>query len=614
VTSYLEIHHQQGSTAQSIVFEGGDGTDTVLGGMSLSPSTILYNGTWLDATGGGGADVLKGGEGDDIFRWGYGDGNDTIDGGNGVDTLIIDLEDGVSGSPEPVTLTQVGNEVIITVGSDSFSITAVEEIFITADTDGSAVSVNGSLSAAGVALNTLHFNGGPSADHFDGSGMTDNVRVVLDGAGGDDLLIGGNGNDTFMGGDGNDVKIGGPGTDTFIGTANHFVDSGGILDFEDGEKLIIQGHSNLAEIKDTKHGQATVHLDIDGDGLHDAQVNVRGNFAALESNRMTVEQIGNDTHITLQHLVAPAQILDGGSATGGDDNLYGSDFGDVLEGGDGNDIVDGNSGNDWLDGGGGGDVIRGEDGDDILSGGDGDDVVEGNSGNDIITLGAGADTLHGLPSGLYGDTVTDFTKEDAIQVGGHAIARDNISVTSGSAILGIDENGDGKEEGSFTLEGDFSSGDFMAVVDGTNTVITFHDFLPGLSDGMAVDPAQVNGVINELFLTGNGTKEFTIDLHDMGYAEYDSALGVYEIDGAGNILDTRLLFNSTNANKTATTTVSNVEDGNTLGFFIVQNAGSWASGLDPSDTFSFVTSGGAPANLSDGLDVLLAVNGVASNQ
>ncbi|HKK30767.1 MAG TPA: DUF4114 domain-containing protein, partial [Alphaproteobacteria bacterium] len=124
----------------------------------------------------------------------------------------------------------------------------------------------------------------------------------------------------------------------------------------------------------------------------------------------------------------------------------------------------------------------------------------------------------------------------------------------------------------------------------------------------------VNGVNNQLFLTGNGTKEFNLTLRDAGYAGFDNAVGVYEVDQAGDILDARLLFDNANADKTASTTVSNVEAGHSLGFFIVQDAADWAEGLDAADTFSFVNTSGAPANVGDGPDIHLAVNGAMTDE
>jgi len=91
-------------------------------------------------------------------------------------------------------------------------------------------------------------------------------------------------------------------------------------------------------------------------------------------------------------------------------------------------------------------------------------------------------------------------------------------------------------------------------------------------------------------------------------------LGVYEIDAGGNIVDTRILFDNANADKAASTLVEDVEDGNNLGFFIVQDAADWAATLAGGDTLSFVNSSGGAANISDGADISIAVNGAAVDE
>lgn len=424
-----------------------------------------------------------------------------------------------------------------------------------------------------------------SANNSGGTAAGDVLTNIENLVGSDyaDTLVGDDQNNILAGGLGANVLTGGNGNDTFVAST----DGDTITDFMSGD--LIDLSENWYNYNDF------------------SQVNISGPVTSGSKYvySFTLQSSSGNAVVTVE--------TDAPYTWSGSDFVF-QDLNYTFVGTDSDDFIVGGPGHNKLYAHGGNDTVFGDLGDDHIDGGLGEDTLLGGSGADTLVGDDGEDTFTGRVDDLYSDTIVDFTYDDKVLLAGDTIGRDQISVTSGSAIIGVDDDGDGAEDGSFTLLGDFSSGDFMAVVDGTDTVITFHDFLPGLSDGAAVDPALVNGIINELFLTGTGTKEFTIDLRSMGYAEYDNALGVYEVDGAGNIVDTRLLFNSTNANKTATTTVSNVEDGNTLGFFIVQNAANWANSLDASDTFSFVTSGGAPATISDGLDVLLAVNGAASDQ
>jgi hypothetical protein len=100
----------------------------------------------------------------------------------------------------------------------------------------------------------------------------------------------------------------------------------------------------------------------------------------------------------------------------------------------------------------------------------------------------------------------------------------------------------------------------------------------------------------------------------MGFAGYDNTVGVYEVDSSGNIVDTRILFENANSDKSAVAGITDVEAGNRLGFFIVQDAADWATTLTAADTLSFVNSSGAAATIADGNDISIAVNGFAVDE
>lgn len=233
---------------------------------------------------------------------------------------------------------------------------------------------------------------------------------------------------------------------------------------------------------------------------------------------------------------------------------------------------------------------------------------------EVFLLAEGAKTIVNVPGSLDGDQIYGFGNDDTIQLQGLEIGRGDIEVTYGSAILGIDRDGDRIADETVTLEGDFSAGDFMAVGDNGDTLVTFETFLPKLQERQAVDPDLVNGIINQNFLKGDGTTDFEVTLRDLGFAGYDNVVGVYEIDAGGNIVDTRILFDNANADKWASTLIEDVEDGNNLGFFIVQDAADWAATLSDSDTLSFIDSSGDAANISDGADISIAVNGAAVDE
>lgn len=252
--------------------------------------------------------------------------------------------------------------------------------------------------------------------------------------------------------------------------------------------------------------------------------------------------------------------------------------------------------------------------DDAPIGTDGDDDIFNPFGGQTFALGAGKDIVRGPVENFFDDEVDDFGVDDVMVFEGSDIDRNDIEVTLGSAILNVDTDGDGGSDGRFTLNGDFDGGDFMAVEESGNTLVTFHTYLPALREREAVNADLVNGIINQKFLKGDGTTNFQVTLRDLGFAGYDNVLGVYEIDSTGTIIDTRILFANANANKTASTVIEDVEDGNNLGFFIVQDAADWASTLGGHDELNFITSSGEPANINDGADISIAVNGTAVDE
>lgn len=261
-----------------------------------------------------------------------------------------------------------------------------------------------------------------------------------------------------------------------------------------------------------------------------------------------------------------------------------------------------------------GETVVGSDAAEELDAMGGDDIVDSGGGADRVTLGAGADALVGDPASIFGDTITDFSEEDRIIFEGVAFGRSDVTVGGDPVVISVDTDEDGTVDGSLTVLGDFSSGDFMAVALEGDTTITFETFLPALQERQAVDPDLVNGIINQAFLTGDGTSDFQVTLRDLGFAGYDNVVGVYEIDQGGNIVDTRILFENANADKSAVAGVTDVEAGNRLGFFIGQDAADWAATLADSDVLSFVNDAGEAASLSDGSAISIAVNGAAVDE
>ncbi|XZO03379.1 MAG: Ig-like domain-containing protein [Microcoleus sp.] len=106
-------------------------------------------------------------------------------------------------------------------------------------------------------------------------------------------------------------------------------------------------------------------------------------------------------------------IIGGGAiqiGTAQNDELLGSNSGNIFDGKSGDDNLYGGAGNDIFNGNQGNDFITGGKGDDILYGDEGNDIILGEFGNDLMYGGKGNDLLHGREGTdiIYGNKDDDF--------------------------------------------------------------------------------------------------------------------------------------------------------------------------------------------------------------
>lgn len=138
----------------------------------------------------------------------------------------------------------------------------------------------------------------------------------------------------------------------------------------------------------------------------------------------------------------------------GDDHIVAGAGDDVVHGGDGNDIVFAGAGNDIVFGGHGNDRLFGEDGNDTIYGGEGDDLVVGGAGDDILFGDAGADVIVGdagddtLDGGDGDDSLDGGVGDDVLLAGSgddHALGGDGDDVLSDGSGADLIEGGDGDD-------------------------------------------------------------------------------------------------------------------------------------------------------------------------
>ena len=208
----------------AVLLWGLAGNDTIYGGPGLD---TLYGQAGNDTLyGGDGGDILIGGQGDD-FYYGEGgndkfrqdtgpDGNDSFDGGPGIDTvdyakrtgaLTVTIGDGLANDGESGLETDSVDvsieNVIGGAGGDVLVGTDFANVLTGNDGDDDLFGGKGGD----------ELRGGNGADILTG----DNGNDTLFGDGGSDSMDGGLGNDTMFGGTGLDSMTGGDGGDSISG-------------------------------------------------------------------------------------------------------------------------------------------------------------------------------------------------------------------------------------------------------------------------------------------------------------------------------------------------------------------------------------------------------------
>ena len=415
---------------------GSSGPNTLTG---LAGPDLLFGRAGSDTLlGSAGADTLDGGDGIDTLVGG--DGDDSLDGRAGDDNL-----DGSAGA-DAVTYVDAPNAVIVDLvkgtangwGADGLSSIehAIGSLFsdrLIGDGVANILSGSGGNDTLIGGAGNDELRGGDGIDTADfssaagpvevnlaagtatgwGTDIVSNVENVIgtsrgdlltgNGAGnllaggrGDDRMFGADGDDTLDAGDGDDTMVGGLGADTLNGHADHDVMFG-----HEGNDTINGGGGIDLVSYDGADGSVTVRLDqgsASGAWGVDTISFVEDIFGSEFADLLVGTNGVNVIHAN------PGAGIDEIHALGGDDTVFGGQGPDEIFGGNGDDILNGNLGNDRIFGQDGKDKISGQAGNDVLSGGadrdslsggEGVDTLHGDQGNDTLVGGPGADQLDG---------------------------------------------------------------------------------------------------------------------------------------------------------------------------------------------------------------------------
>jgi len=482
--------------------------------------------------------------------------------------------------------------------------------------------------------------GGDEGDYIFGGIGDDTISGlrgddILEGGTGDDVITGGDGNDSILPGFGDDTVDGGDGLDVlYLPTNASNVD---IVRNIDGS-VSITDHSGVSLGKDTLRNiekiifaDMIINIDNAPTNIQLSQTLVAENASAgtiVGALAVTDPDVGDTFTLALDPsvtqfkldgnklVVAPGADIDFEDRSSIPVTITATDstglsltktltvsVQDVAEsfiGTEGPDTIRGDAGNNIVQGLGGNDILSGGRGNDSVDGGAGDDTLNGGPGTDTLHLGAGADMVRGSAADLDGDTIDDFGLGDAIVLANALLARSGFTLSGSGATSRLALSSGGSTLATLGLGGVVASADLMAAHNGLDTIISWQKYLPALAEKMAVASDAIQGIVNPQYLNGDTASSFTVSIESIGQARYANSLGVYEIDAAGNITDVRIVAANVK-NAGGPITVSGVDPGHQLGFFLIQDG---ANKLDGSAlggaSLSIVSQGGSLALANNG--------------
>jgi Ca2+-binding RTX toxin-like protein len=461
---YIEVRGNDGSGKARVVFNAGDGNDTInvtsntslVFGSGIDPKTLTFSsisriytnyrpfpGVWetftvIDTI------VHYGTQGDSIVvQWGlnfdssfeFADGStrsylDLINlkwsggtgGGEAGSSYQFNLGAGsqvldsvsLSIAGNPVTWVQFGD--CISASSLKLSVNLGRLLIRVGDAGDQLIITNFNLDNAYATNQITSFN------FVDGSTLSYKQLIDLgfdlDGGVQDDVIIGTNatdriygfdGNDTLDGGGGNDMLSGGAGDDTYIFGYGDGVDRV----YDEGQTasldtIVFNSTVTPDNVQVIRHGDdLELHLANSNDML------ILSNWYLGSTYQIEQVHFADGTKWSAEYLLSQVPLLPV-IGTLGDDTLRGQDgVGNTYLGLDGNDVLTGGYGNDILDG---------STGNDTLDGGIGNDILYGGTGDDIYMFGRGCGQ----------DVILDWTNE--------AIGRDKIVFAPGIAVSDISQS------------------------------------------------------------------------------------------------------------------------------------------------------------------------------
>ena len=157
-------------------------------------------------------------------------------------------------------------------------------------------------------------------------------------------------------------------------------------------------------------------------------------------------------------------------------------------------------------------------------------------------------------------------------------------------------------DGSFAGNGAFILSARGAGAD-AHTAVGYVNYLPGLAEGVSVNPASITGLADQSFLIGDGSVRFTLEFKS-AVSAFANSLGFYKVKADGSIGDAHIIYDNTLTVAAGARSVDLGAPGNGehIGFFLIQDGSRVYGHL--ADDLSFVAPTGRPATVDSGLAIL----------
>jgi Ca2+-binding RTX toxin-like protein len=455
----------------------------------------------LDVSGLAASDIAITGSGQTdafVFAGDTVDGNDTINGGNGIDLLGFDggttLTDNDLAHVTSIEELAVAGNTASTIGLGANAQTSgISTIQSYGDSDLSVTVAAAFTHALNIYLDAkidpLHASPADGTDTVDASASASAITVSA-------LASHININDTLKGGTGLQ--------DTLILTAD-----GGATDLTN-----VSGFEKITVLAGAT-GTESANISVNSATVVGSLKTLTVDASALTGVGATLSFDGSAETATVGRF----------NVTGGanNDQIIGGNGADTLIGGAGNDLINGGAGNDSLVGGAGNDHIDALSGDKIIDAGDGDDEIDfevgGLSDQDLVDGGAGTDTLTSGADDAMADA--DFANVSNVEI--LAASDNNLDAVLGAAAMAagirtVNFSG-GMQSNNVVIEAGFAADLTVNLSDDTDDVASVS------ASALTVNAIASDIDSNDTLTGGTGTGDKLNLVADNGTADLSGVSG-----------------------------------------------------------------------------------------